>query len=176
LIEAELETELDALFSTLPSKCLGFSLNTDADMLSVFPSVLAAESAETLVAQADARGIPRDAFLLYPPEWTENDRALKNTSALLKCLVLSYYDDEPDDVDPGDDAERPWKREIFFSLVAVIERLRPPCLGVDCFVVVGSPDPNEGMTIWMHDTVVQLNEADLVRRWKAVTPWSAELG
>ena len=98
-----------------------------------------------------------------------------DASDALGRTLGEYYGREPESIEPGDDHLRPWKKEAFESLVAVLAELRATAdLPSDVRVWVTSHDPSDAMADWIREGVEQLNAPEVYEGWSGA--WKAWYG
>ncbi|CAN0546035.1 unnamed protein product, partial [Laminaria digitata] len=77
------------------------------------------------------------------------------------------YQEEADDIGPGDDHLRLWKKNLFNEIVGVLEAARASgLLGLPCFLVVQYPDAGPAMSAWIRAGVRRLNPPTMCAAWE----------
>lgn len=137
-----------------------YALCIDADFRTLYAAAFTADEARTFEE-------PYFAFL--PAEWPHEDCSgeLRAASDALEAWADAQYASEGDDVGPGDDHLRPWKREAFEAVVgALVDSRRAGVLPEHLPVWLTCHDPSDDMAAWIREGVARLNEPTVVDRWR----------
>lgn len=140
------------------SRLAAYVLCTDADFRTLYGAGYRSD---------DARGFSAPEFRFLPSEWPlEEYSSLAPASESLERWMDQNYEQEGDDIGPGDDHLRPWKRRTFEGAIAVLSEFRRSGLIPDETALwLTCHDPNDAMVDWIMAGVLELNDEDTFNKW-----------
>lgn len=135
-----------------------YALCTDADFRTLYGAGYRSE---------DARKFSAPELRFLPAEWPLKEySALAPASEALERWMDQNYAREGDDIEPGDDHLRPWKRRTFEEAIEVLSEFRKSGLIRDETALwITCHDPNDAMVDWIRAGVLKLNDADTFEKW-----------
>lgn len=130
-------TGIERSLGRLQSQELGtlacYGLITDEDLRTVMGCALTREAFDRMGAER-----------FHPAEWLEHYEPFDLANTEMGAIADRHYAEEADDVGPDDDHLRPWKAELYASLVeALRNRKEWGSFDQGVFLIATSHDPND---------------------------------